>query len=203
MKYGTSMILASLLAVGSTMAQEATEADVKEEQGAASMVLIKTTVGDITVELNQEKAPKSVANFLAYVDDKFYDDTIFHRVIQGFMIQGGGFSKTMDKKDTKPPIENEASNGLTNDRGTLAMARTSNPNSATSQFFINVVDNGGLDRPRPDGHGYAVFAKVVDGMDVVDKIKAVPTGIRNGMRDVPVEPIVIESITRMETDQGE
>lgn len=203
MKHWTIMILAGLLAAGSATAQEAAEAETTQEQEAPTMVLIKTTVGDIKVELHTEKAPKSVANFLSYVDDKFYDGTIFHRVINGFMIQGGGFTKTMDKKKTEPPIENEATNGLTNDRGTLAMARTTNPNSATSQFFINVVDNGGLNRPRPDGHGYAVFAKVIDGMDIVDKIKEVPTGIRDGMRDVPVEPIVIQSITRVETAQAE
>ena len=164
------------------------------------MVLIKTTVGDIKLELNPEKAPISVENFLSYVDDKFYDGTIFHRVIGNFMIQGGGFTKTMDKKTTKPAIKNEADNGLKNDRGTIAMARTPHPDSATSQFFINVVDNDALNRPRPDGHGYAVFGKVSEGMDIVDKIKSVKTGIRDGMQDVPVEPIVMLSVTRVDAE---
>ena len=194
MKHLALYVMAGFVAVASVRADETSEPEAKKE---TPMVLIKTTVGDFKAELNPEKAPKSVENFLAYVDDKFYDGTIFHRVIENFMIQGGGFTKTMDRKSTNPPIPNEASNGLTNDRGTLAMARTSNPDSATSQFFVNVVDNAGLNRPNPDGHGYAVFGKVIDGMDVVDKIKSVSTGIRDGMRDVPVEPIVILSVTRV------
>jgi peptidyl-prolyl cis-trans isomerase A (cyclophilin A) len=132
------------------------------------------------------------------VDDGFYDGTIFHRVINGFMIQGGGFDNEFNQKSTRTPIRNEAKNGLKNQRGTLAMARTSDPNSATAQFFINVVDNDGLDHPKPDGHGYAVFGKVTKGMDVVDKIKAVPTGIRAGHRDVPVSNVKIISISRIE-----
>lgn len=160
------------------------------------MVTITTNFGDIAVELYQEKAPETVKNFLHYVDDGFYDGTIFHRVIDGFMIQGGGFDTAFQQKSTRTPIRNEAGNGLKNQRGTLAMARTSDPHSATSQFFINVVDNAGLDYPKPDGHGYAVFGKVVDGMDVVDRIKSVPTGIKNGHRDVPVEAVEILRITR-------
>lgn len=163
------------------------------------MVVIETSKGSITLELDIEKAPESVKNFLQYVDDKFYDGTIFHRVIGNFMIQGGGFITDMTQKPTRGPIPNEGQNGLKNARGTVAMARTSAPDSATSQFFINVVDNGGLDHPRPDGHGYAVFGKVVEGMDVVDVIKSVKTGIKAGFRDVPVEPVSIVGITRKET----
>ena len=135
-------------------------------------------------------------NFLQYVDAKHYDGTIFHRVIGNFMIQGGGFTADMTQKPTQAPVKNEADNGLKNSRGTIAMARTSDPDSATSQFFINVVDNDGLNRHSPDGHGYCVFGKVVEGMDTVDAIKAVPTGRRGYMSDVPNETIAIESITR-------
>ena len=158
------------------------------------MVQIKTSLGDITLELNQEKAPKTVKNFLQYVEDGFYDGTVFHRVIDGFMIQGGGFTADMVKKTTRAGIVNEAANGLKNEQGTVAMARTSDPNGATSQFFINLEDNGGLDHPNPDGHGYAVFGKVIEGMDVVDKIKSVKTAMRGRMRDVPVEPVTILSV---------
>lgn len=160
------------------------------------MVTIKTSHGDIMVELNNEKSPVTVENFLKYVDDGHYAGTIFHRVIEGFMIQGGGFAKDFAQKQTREPIVNEAKNGLKNARGTLAMARTSDPNSATAQFFINVVDNAGLDHPNPDGHGYAVFGKVTEGMDVVDKIRAVPTGMHGQHRDVPREPVEILSIVR-------
>ena len=156
-------------------------------------VLIKTSMGDITVELFQDKAPITVKNFLAYVEDKHYDGTVFHRVIKDFMIQGGGFEPGMKEKATKAPIKNEASNGLSNMRGTLAMARTSDPDSATAQFFINTVDNDFLNRSDRSA-GYAVFGKVVDGMDVVDKIRAVQTGFKGGMKDVPVEDVVIQSI---------
>ena len=155
----------------------------------APQVLLKTSMGDITVELNQEKAPKSTANFLQYVKSGHYNGTIFHRVIGSFMIQGGGFDTGMKQKPTNAPIENEASNGLKNDPYTLAMARTSAPNSASAQFFINVKNNAFLNYPGQDGAGYAVFGKVVKGMDVVDKIKDVPTGAG----DVPVKPVVIES----------
>lgn len=160
-------------------------------------VRLQTTLGEITVSLHDALAPVSVANFLAYLDAGFFNGTIFHRVIARFMIQAGGFSRTMERKKTLPPIRNEADNGLKNRRGTLAMARTTDPNSATSQFFINLVDNPGLDRPSPDGSGYAVFGEVTHGMEVVDKIGSVRTGIRDNMRDVPVEPVVITSATRL------
>lgn len=159
-------------------------------------VLIETSLGNITLELDAEKAPKTVANFVAYVKAKHYDGLTFHRVIRGFMIQGGGYDAHYQQRATKKPIENEARNGLRNERGTIAMARTGDPNSATSQFFINHVDNAGLDYPNPDGFGYAVFGKVVDGMDVVDKIAETPTGnIRPFGRDVPVTPVLIQHVT--------
>jgi peptidyl-prolyl cis-trans isomerase A (cyclophilin A) len=158
-------------------------------------VKLSTTAGDIVLELNRDKAPKTVDNFLQYVRDKHYDGTVFHRVMDGFMIQGGGFTPDMQQKATRAPIANEAANGLKNDRGTIAMARTANPNSATAQFFINVADNAMLNAPNPDGHGYAVFGKVVQGMDVVDKIKAVPTGNRGPHQNVPVSPVVITGAT--------
>ena len=152
-------------------------------------------MGDIVVELDPAKAPKSVDNFLQYVKDKQYNGTVFHRVIEGFMIQGGGFTADMQQKPTRPPIALEAANGLKNDKYTIAMARTGNPDSATSQFFINVKDNDMLNAPKPDGHGYTVFGKVVSGADVVDKIRAARTGSKGGMQDVPVEPITIQSAT--------
>ena len=155
----------------------------------AAKVRISTSKGDIVVELNVEKAPVTCANFLQYVQDKFYDGTIFHRVIKGFMIQGGGMTADMQQKAVRPPIVNESKNGLKNDRGTIAMARTNAPDSATSQFFINHVNNGPLNYG-VQGAGYAVFGKVVEGMDVVDKIATVPT--KPG--DVPVETVLIKSI---------
>jgi peptidyl-prolyl cis-trans isomerase B (cyclophilin B) len=163
----------------------------------ATTVLIETSQGTIKAELDGDKAPVTVANFLAYVDDKFYDDTIFHRVIPDFMIQGGGFAPGLRQKTTKPAIKNESGNGLTNKRGTLAMARTSVPDSATAQFFINLKDNTFLDRAKAqDGVGYCVFGKVTEGMDVVDKIKAVPTGRRGQHENVPTQDVVIQSIRR-------
>jgi peptidyl-prolyl cis-trans isomerase A (cyclophilin A) len=159
------------------------------------VVILSTSQGDIKVELDSEKAPITVENFLGYVDDGFFDGTIFHRVIPGFMVQCGGFDRAMDRKDTKQPIKNEADNGLTNQRGTLAMARTNDVNSATSQFFINLKDNDFLNHGARD-FGYAVFGKVVDGMDVVDKIAKTPTTNRKGHSDVPVDPIVINSARR-------
>ncbi|MFP4474304.1 MAG: peptidylprolyl isomerase [Desulfatibacillaceae bacterium] len=158
-------------------------------------VVLNTSKGEIVVELYDEKAPKTVANFLSYVDEGYYDGTIFHRVIPDFMIQGGGFTPKMAQKRTREPVKNEADNGLKNKRGTLAMARTSDVNSATSQFFINLKDNDFLDhRDKSDrGYGYAVFGKVVTGMDVVDAIAGVPTGFRSGHQDVPETPVVIES----------
>lgn len=164
------------------------------------MVLIKTTLGDITVKLATDKAPLTVANFLAYADAGHYDGTIFHRVIDGFMIQGGGFDKDMRQKPTKAPIKNEAANGLPNKRGTLAMARTPVVDSATAQFFINVKDNAFLNfqAPTPQGFGYCVFGEVTAGMDVVDKIKAVRTGVKAGMTDVPLETVEILSVKRVQ-----
>jgi peptidyl-prolyl cis-trans isomerase A (cyclophilin A) len=157
-------------------------------------VLMETSVGNVKLELFEKEAPISVRNFLAYVKSGFYGGTIFHRVMNGFMIQGGGFTTDFKQKPTGAPIKNEAANGLKNQRGTIAMARTSAPDSATSQFFINVVNNDMLNRPNPDGFGYAVFGKVVEGMDVVDRIKAVKTGFSHGMADVPEQQVVIKSI---------
>ena len=159
-------------------------------------VILKTTLGDIIIELYPEKAPVTVKNFLSYVDDGFYNGTVFHRVIPGFMIQGGGMTKDMKQKETHPPIKNEADNGLGNKRGTIAMARTSDINSATSQFFINLKDNSFLDHGAR-GFGYAVFGKVVKGMDVVDKIASVKTGNRGMYQNVPVDPVVIISASRV------
>jgi len=162
----------------------------------APRVLLKTNVGDIVLELDTTKAPQTVENFLKYVNEGFYNGTIFHRVIDGFMIQGGGFTQDFHKKTTHPPIQNEANNGLRNTRGSIAMARTSNPHSATAQFFINVVDNDFLDFRAPSGNnwGYAVFGKVVEGMDVVDKIRKTSTGPGGPFpRDVPQAPVIIES----------
>ena len=161
----------------------------------AQRVKFATTAGDFVVEVNPDKAPKTVENFLQYVKDKHYDGTIFHRVIDNFMVQGGGFAADMQQKATRAPIPLEAGNGLKNEVGTIAMARTGDPRSATSQFFINVRDNPMLDAPNPDGHGYAVFCKVVSGMDVINKIKASPTGNKGSDRDVPVTQIVITSAT--------
>ena len=160
------------------------------------MVVIETSKGNVMLELFENEAPETVMNFLRYVDDKFYDHTIFHRVIRNFMVQGGGFTSDLRPKPTRPPIRNEAKNGLRNDAGTVAMARMANPNSATCQFFINVTDNDGLNYPRPDGYGYAVFGRVAQGMDVVNKIKDVKTEIGQGMRDVPVEPVEILRLRR-------
>ncbi len=157
------------------------------------MVKLHTTLGTLTLELDAEKAPKTVENFLQYVRDGFYDGTIFHRVIDGFMIQGGGFVPGMTQKPTRAPIENEASNGLKNETYTIAMARTSDPNSATAQFFINVKDNGFLNfsSPSPQGYGYAVVGKVIEGAEVIDTIKKAKTGTRAGHQDVPLEDVVI------------
>ena len=162
-----------------------------------AQVLMTTTVGPITLELDTDNAPKTVDNFLSYVADGFYDGTIFHRVIDNFMIQGGGFTADMEQKDTKAPVENEANNGLRNNRGTIAMARTQDPHSATAQFFINVQDNDFLNHTGENiqGWGYAVFGKVTDGEAVLDKIRCVQTGGQGGHQVVPVEPIIIESVT--------
>lgn len=164
---------------------------------AQPKVLMKTSLGDMVIELYPEKAPKTVENFLKYVDEGFYSKTIFHRVIGNFMIQGGGFDASMNQKPTKAPIPIESRNGLKNDVGYLAMARTNDPNSATAQFFINTVNNNGLNYPSPDGHGYAVFGKVIEGMDTVEKIAKVPTGRSGYHADVPREPVIIESVERI------
>jgi len=156
------------------------------------MITLKTNFGDIVIELDEAAAPKTCANFKQYVEDGHYDGTIFHRVINGFMIQGGGMGDDMIPKPTRDPIENEASNGLKNVTGSVAMARTNAPHSATSQFFINIKDNSFLDHPGHDGWGYCVFGKVVDGMEVVNRIKDVATGNQHGHQDVPLEPVVIE-----------
>lgn len=164
------------------------------------MVVLKTNYGDIKIELFADKAPNTVANFLQYVEDGTYNNTIFHRVISNFMIQGGGFAPGMDEKTTRASIENEADNGLSNEVGTLAMARTNDPHSATCQFFININNNDFLDFSAPNerGFGYCVFAKVIDGMDVVDSIKAVDTGNAGPHQDVPIQDVVIESVELIE-----
>nr|WP_315899330.1 MULTISPECIES: peptidylprolyl isomerase [Variovorax] len=178
------MLAASLALAGAVHAQQ-----------PGPRVKLATSAGDILVELDQAKAPQTVENFLQYVKDKHYDGTVFHRVIDGFMIQGGGFTADMQQKPTRAPIPLEAGNGLKNDRYTIAMARTGNPNSATSQFFINVKNNDSLNAPSPDGYGYTVFGRVVAGTEVVDKIRAVQTGNKGGMQNVPLEPIIIKSAT--------
>ncbi|WP_304525518.1 peptidylprolyl isomerase [Halomonas sp. I5-271120] len=158
------------------------------------MIVLQTNYGDITIELDFDKAPKTAANFQQYVTDGHYDDTLFHRVIDGFMVQGGGFDTDFNQKPTREPIENEADNGLKNRKGTLAMARTQDPHSATAQFFINIADNDFLDHSGKNlqGWGYCVFGRVVDGMDVVDKIRAVPTSRRGMHADVPADDVVIQ-----------
>lgn len=185
----TVLIIAGLSLAGLVSAQE------KE----ASMVKLVTSAGTVTLELYPDKAPVTVANFLRYVDDGYYKGTIFHRVIRNFMIQGGGFDEKMAKKTTYAPIRNEAANALKNDRGTIAMARTSVPDSATAQFFINTVDNASLNfrDPSDSGIGYCVFGRVVEGMDIVEAIQSAPTGVRAGMRDVPVTDVVIKEAVRV------
>lgn len=163
----------------------------------APRVKLATSLGDIVVELNPAKAPKTVENFLKYVADKHYDGTIFHRVIDGFMIQGGGMTANLQEKATRTPIPLEANNGLKNVRYSIAMARRPDPNSATAQFFINVKDNTMLDAPKPDGHGYAVFGQVIAGQEVVDKIRQVPTGRQGMYSDVPLRPVTIIAATQL------
>lgn len=190
-----------LLTMGLIVAVAAAAADKKS---GAPRVLFETSMGDIVIELDPEKAPKSVENFLTYAQSGFYDGTIFHRVIDGFMIQGGGFNEDMTQKPTGGTIENEADNGLKNKRGTIAMARRPDPHSASSQFFINTVNNRPLDHTgkNPQGWGYAVFGEVVEGMDVVDAIEKVKTGTKEMFQDVPIEPVVILKTT-VETGGGE
>ena len=162
----------------------------------AQVVKLSTNMGDIRIQLDAEKAPKSVANFLQYVKAGHYNGTVFHRVIENFMIQGGGFTTRMEQKPTKPPIPLESHNGLNNVRGSVAMARTNDPNSATSQFFINTVDNAFLDAANArDGAGYAVFGQVIEGMDVVDKIRAVPVGNKGMFENLPLTPVIITKAT--------
>ncbi len=171
------------------------DAAAKAEKAKNPVVLMETTLGAVKIELYPDKAPVSVKNFLDYVNSGFYNGTIFHRVIPGFMAQGGGFTTDRKQKETRAPIKNEAGNGLKNDRGTIAMARTANPDSATAQFFINVVNNDGLNRPNPDGYGYAVFGRVIEGMDVVDKIVTTPKQRLNMLfSDLPVTPVVITAV---------
>ncbi|WP_415887462.1 peptidylprolyl isomerase [Neptuniibacter sp. QD37_6] len=172
-------------------------ANVALAEQANPQIVMKTNLGDIKLELYPEKAPITVKNFLDYVDSGFYEGTIFHRTIAGFMIQGGGFTADMHQKDTKEPIQNESNNGLSNLQGTISMARTNYPHSATSQFFINAVNNYRLDgsNRRP---GYAVFGKVTDGMDLVVRISRSPTAPKSGHRDVPKQPVIIEKITRFD-----
>jgi peptidyl-prolyl cis-trans isomerase A (cyclophilin A) len=176
------------LALGASISATAWAAD-------APRVKLATTAGYIVLEVYPDKAPKTAENFLQYVRDKHYDGTIFHRVMPTFMIQGGGMTLDMNEKITRPPIPLETRPDLKNNRGMVAMARTGDPNSATGQFFINVVDNNRLDAPSPDGYGYAVFGKVVSGMDVVDKIRAVPTANSGMHQNVPTTPVVIKSAT--------
>lgn len=186
-RFLTSLALTLVLAL--PMASQA-------QTSGVSKVRISTSMGDIEAELYADKAPKTVANFLQYVNDKHYDGTIFHRVIDGFMIQGGGFDTQQQQKPTRAPIQLESKNGLKNDAYTIAMARTANPHTATAQFFINVKDNANLNAPQPDGYGYTVFGKVVQGRDVVDKIKAVPTRNQGGaFLNLPTTPVVIQSAT--------
>jgi len=199
MKQLAGLVMAITVAVAP--ATGLTQDNSTSKQGADMVtVTMETNKGVITLELDREKAPDSVENFVTYAKSGHYDGTIFHRVIPGFMIQGGGFDSSMKQKDTNPPIKNEAANGLKNDKGTVAMARTNVPDSATSQFFINVKDNDFLNHtsPTPQGWGYAVFGKVTDGMDVVESIENVATANKGGQQDVPVSDVIIEKVTVQE-----
>lgn len=190
-----ALSLVAMMSFGSAGAQDKAQEN--------PIVVMKTSMGDITIELYPDKAPLSVKNFLNYVDTKFYEGLIFHRVMSNFMIQGGGFTPDMVRKEGGAPIQNEADNKLSNERGTIAMARTSDPHSATSQFFINVKDNKALDftAKSPQGWGYAVYGKVIDGMDVVDAIRQVKTTTKAGNENVPVDPIVIKKVYRLADDE--
>jgi peptidyl-prolyl cis-trans isomerase A (cyclophilin A) len=191
-----SMIISSI-ALGQQSSKPTKGTAKVKDASTSNTVAMETSKGTIVLELYPDKAPITVKNFFSYVDEKFFDSTIFHRVIDGFMIQGGGFTADMNQKKTHAPIQIESKNGLTNKRGTIAMARTNDPNSATSQFFINVADNAMLDYPKPDGNGYTVFGKVIEGMDVVDKIKTVTTGNKGMHQNVPIEPVTILSVRRV------
>ncbi len=186
-----------VMAVGVLTARCTVAEDGKPSNPQNPIVLVSTSMGDVKIELYKDKAPKTVENFLAYVNDKFYDGTIFHRVIPRFMIQGGGFGPDMKQKATKAPIKNEAGNGVKNELGTIAMARTSDVDSATAQFFINVKDNDFLNHrdQSMQGFGYCAFGKVIEGIKVVQKIEGVPTGSKGMHEDLPVEPVVIKSVT--------
>ncbi len=198
---GLSVLCALALAGPHAIADDGDD-DAGNEPAAPVFVSMETSKGTIYLELDAERAPISVDNFVQYVEDEFYDGTIFHRVISNFMIQGGGLTEDMQRKETRDPIENEWDNGLNNERGTIAMARTAEPDSATSQFFINVTDNPALDQPR-GGAAYAVFGKVIAGMDVVDAIREVPTTVRDGRRDVPAEPVFIETVRVISAEDAE
>jgi peptidyl-prolyl cis-trans isomerase B (cyclophilin B) len=199
------LALVGMIPLVSLSAQAASPSNSTQKQGVTSMstaprVKMSTNQGDFIISLNAEKAPKTVANFLAYVKDGFFDGTIFHRVIDGFMIQGGGFEPGLKQKPTKAPVENEANNGLKNNKYTLAMARTSDPHSATAQFFINVANNDFLNHTAPtaQGWGYAVFGEVVEGQDVIDKMKGVPTGNSGFHQNVPTSDVVITKAVVLE-----
>ena len=191
-----SIVITICLAIAACKPSQTTDKDM-ETKTENAIVKLKTNEGDITIELNTDKAPITVENFLKYTEEGFYDDTIFHRVIPNFMIQGGGFTADMGQKKTHPNIKNEADNGLKNERGTIAMARTPNPDSASSQFFINLKNNDFLDfkDKSMQGWGYCVFGKVISGMEIVDKIATVKTGSKNGHQDVPTQTITIEKAT--------
>jgi cyclophilin family peptidyl-prolyl cis-trans isomerase len=200
--YVWTSVIAVLAAFSYYLAQIPAKSDVKtaaKSDGKAVVVVMTTSLGTVEIELNAEKAPITVKNFLSYVDDKFYDNTIFHRVIPGFMIQGGGFKSGLKQKETKEAIKNEAGNGLSNESGTIAMARTRDPDSATAQFYINVNDNSGSLDKNNSSAGYCVFGKVIKGMDVVDKIKNVKTHTVDRFENVPEEDVVIKSIRRAST----
>ncbi len=198
----SSLVITAALAFGPAGASQAASTTSTEGQSMSTTprVKLQTSMGDMVIQLDAEKAPKTVDNFLTYVKEGFYDGTIFHRVIGNFMIQGGGFEPSMKQKATHETVENEANNGLKNDRYTLAMARTSDPHSATAQFFINVADNDFLNftAPTPNGWGYAVFGKVVEGTEVVDQIKGVKTGTKGFHQDVPTDDVIIEKATVVE-----
>jgi cyclophilin family peptidyl-prolyl cis-trans isomerase len=195
----TKTLLAKFMSLFAGVALSGAVAAAPAATNPTPQVSLKTTEGEIVLELNQEKAPKSVANFLSYVKSGHYKGTIFHRVIDGFMIQAGGYTVDLKSKPTKPPVVSESKNGLKNETYSVAMARTGDPNSATAQFFINVVDNTGLDYPGQDGYGYTVFGKVVKGQEVVDKIKGVLVDDKGIFMNIPVKPIVITSATVLKT----